>query len=492
LSKPRAILRAFVSLCEEKGKKVKKAWLPAVLFVLILLFVGILAITQEAEEESVLDELALDDMIAGLAEENGGEGELPPIWEPPGPPRWFRSNAGGMTLEEIPSRLAALRNKYALVIDYIPPEEIEPRLLPYYKDEYIIEIRILYEQGAESRRQWLFRDEAGTARLNAVFIPPAEERPEEQPEEQPDKTEIEPEETAAEIDNDIDTIEEADKIAEAELEETEPAEEELSEVVAEVPDESPPEDEPQTASVPERREMPVSLGFIEIFNETSRITEERQFFDDGSETLILYSYNTNILVKAEAREKREGEEYHTAYVDYYRYNRSYSLRHVERQFHEATYRQPVRLTFPGRVLDAASDENFISDKLMIVSDFLGSFSAGEGYRTIYTTDSKGRILTQTMLNDKDEEIWVIVNTWSGDRIVAMEKTEGEDKKVTEYEYDSAGDRIVQRDIHNGALERLVRTNGDNETEELYLDGTLVLKAYWVNGKKVSEERVRRR
>jgi hypothetical protein len=468
---------------------VKKFW-PMGLVVIFLLFAGILAITQEAEEESVLDEFPLDDMFAGFSEEGEGaeEGEMPPVWEPPGPPRWFRSNAGGMTLEEIPSRLAALRNKYALVIDYAPPDEIEPRLLPYYQSEYIVEIRILYEQGVESRRQWLFRDESGVARLNAVFVPPAEEPLEEPLEEQPNETKIEQEETAVEdeslsitlTDNDIDNINE----------------EETSELAAEFqpefPPESTPDDEPQVADAPANRDAPVSTGFIEIFNEKSQITEERQFFDDDSETLIIYSYNTSILVKAEAREKKEGGEYHTAYIDYYRYNRSYSLRHVERQFYDASYRQPVRLTFPGRVLDAASDENFISDKLMVVSDFLASFSPGEGYRVIYTTDSKGRILTQTMLNDTDEEVWVIVNTWSGDRIIAMRKIEGEDEKVTEYEYDDAGDRFVQRDIHNGVLERLVRTNGANETEELYLDGILVLKAYWVDGRKVSEERVRRR
>ena len=470
------------------NKSILKLWLPAVLFVLILLFAGILAITQEAQEESVLDEFPSDDMFAGFSGEDMEEWEMLPVWEPPGPPRWFRSNAGGMTLEEIPSRLAALRNKYALVIDYVPPDEIDLRLLSFYQSEYTVEIRILYEQGAEVRRQWLFRDKSGAARLNAVFVPPAAE----QIEEQPDETEIEPEEIAEETDNDIDNIDEIDEIAEiAEIAETEPAEEELSELSEGLP-ESPPGDEPQVVVALPNRDTPVLMGFIEIFNEKTQITEEYQFFDDDSETLIIYSYNVNILVKAEARERKERGEFHTAYIDYYRYNRSYSLRHVERQFHDASYSEPIRLTFPGRVLDAASDQNFISDKLMVVSDFLGSFSAGEGYRVIYTTDSKGRILTQTMLNDKDEEIWAIVNTWSGDRIVAMKKTEGEDEKVTEYEYDGAGDRVVQRDIHNGVLERLVRTSGANETEELYMDGILVLKAYWVNGRKINEERVKRR
>jgi hypothetical protein len=431
-------------------KTIKKFW-PVGLIAVFLLFAGILAITQETGEESVLDELPLGDMFAGFNDEGEGEGaeggELPPVWEPPGPPRWFRSNAGGMALEEIPSRLTALRHKYALVVDYAPPDEIEPGLLSYYQSEYVVEMRILYEQGQESRRQWLFRDESGAARLNAVFV----SRPEEQPEE-----------------------------------------EVLITLTDNIIEEIPPDDEAQAPVVPANQNPPVSLGFIEIFNNKSQITEERQFFDNDSETLIVYSYNNNVLVKAEAQEKKQNEEFRTAYVDYYRYNRSYSLRHVERRFYDTSSRLPVRLTFPGRVLDAAFDANFISDKLMVASDFMGSLSPGEGYRMIYTTDNRGRILTQTMLNSKDEEVWVMVNTWSGDRIVAMRKVEGEDEKVTEYEYNGEGERVVQRDIHNGVLERLVRADGANETEELYLDGTLVLKAYWVDGRKVSEERVKRR
>ena len=473
---------------------VKNPWILVVLVAVFLLFAGILAITQETDGESVLDEILLDDMLAGFSGEDMEEEELPPVWEPPGPPRWFRSNAGGMTLEEIPSRLAALRNRYALVIDYLPPDEIEPRLLPYYHDEYTVEIRTLYEQGAEVRRQWLFRDELGVARLNAVFIPPpAVLQPEEQPEEQPDETEeaITLTDDDDIIDNNIVDNNISDNYINNNIEE-------IAELTGERQADSlmEPVQEPAVEAAPARRDAPLSVGFIEIFNEKTQITEERQFFDDDSEILINYFYNLNILVRAEAGEKSPGGELRTAYVDNYRYNRSYSLRHVERQFHQyepgAPYTQPIRLTFPGRVLDAAFDDSFMSDKLTIISDFLSGFSANEGWRVIYQTDGKGRILTQTMLDDKDEEVWVMINTWSGDRIVAMQKIEGEDEKVTEYEYNSEGDRIVQRDIHNGVLERLVRTDGANETEELYLGGILVMKAYWVDGRKVSEERVRRR
>jgi len=418
------------------------------------------------------------------------EGESLPVWIPPGPPRWFRSNAGGMTLEEVSSRLTALRSKYALVIDYVSPDELEPRLLPYYHSDYTIEIRILYQQREESRRQWLFRDEAGIIRLNAVFVQRSDEPPDEQFDyldglEESDFEELGVEEELIEAELIEEELVEEGFIEEESIEEQFVAEGEPDEI-----NDSIPEPDPSVAGL--NRETALSVGFIEIFNEQSRIIEDRWLFDDDSENLVMYFYNGMTLISAEMKEKLPGEESRTMYVDNYRYNRSYSLRHVERVYYEEMRLDPVRLTFPGRVLDAASDRSFFNEKLPFGSDFMGSFLVEEGFRILYETDSRGRILTQTMVDSKNETVWVIKNTWSGDRIIAMVKKEGEDEKLTEYEFDEARDRVVQRDIHNGVLERVVYTEGEKETEELYLDGILVLRAYWEDGKKISEERIRRR
>jgi YD repeat-containing protein len=161
-------------------------------------------------------------------------------------------------------------------------------------------------------------------------------------------------------------------------------------------------------------------------------------------------------------------------------------------YHGETGPEPIRLVFPYRVLEAAKDQNFMTDRLYISSEFFGDASlAGEGFRMVFETDGKGRIMTQSLLGSEDEALWVIENTWSGDRIIATKKTEGEDEKITEYEYDSAGNKLVQRDIHNGDTERVVYVDGAYETEELYMNGILIMKAYWENGRKISEERVRR-
>ena len=430
-------------MLHNKDSQQKKALVIPILFILLMVFGGIFAITQETDEDSGLDETPPVDSMYDLSAEEWDE-EGPPGWIPPGPPRWFRSNAGGMTLEEIPSQLAALRNAYALVIDYVAPDELEPRLAPHYRDNYIIEIRILFKEKEVARRQWLFRDESGITRLNAVFVqhPPA-----------------------ATADEQEDAVETDDK----------------SYAIPEPP-----------VAAKSETESAASTGFIEIYNNKSQIVEDHRLFDDDSEIIVTYSYKDNVLVKAETLQKLIGSNFRRMYTDDYRYNRSYSLRHIERLYHAETQAEPVRIVFPGRVLEAAADTHFLSDKLPFTSDFLDSFSAGEGFRMLYDTDSRGRILAQTMINDKDEKIWVITNTWSGDRITAIHKIEGDNEKLTEYEYDDAGNRIVQRDIQNGALERQVFIAGENETEELYLNGVLVIKAYWENGRKVSEERVRRR
>jgi hypothetical protein len=450
------------------------AFVPLILVILLLLFAGILAITQETDDESVADNFDSAELALDIPDE---EQEPPPEWISPGPPRWFRSNAGGMLLEEVPSRLAALRNDYALVVDYVAPAELDERLVSFYHDEYTVEVRILYDQGKESRKQWLLRDEAGVTRLNAVFRPPKEE-----PDEETEQA-VEPAEELS---------------AEAALQETVPEEIELAaeeesgdELAAAEPppdDPMPDLDSPDAIAIADDAER---VGFIELYNEKAQIIEDRTLFDNDSETHMVYTYNRNMLIKAETYQKRSALPPTKWYTDNYRYNRSYSLRHVERLYHEGAIIEPIRLTFPHRVLQDISNQAFLSDKLYIRSDFLGNFVAGEGFRMQFDTDSRGRIMTQTLINGNNETVWVIRNTWSGDRIVTIRKTEGDNEKRIEFEYDKAGNRMVQRDIHNGVLERLVHAEGEIEVEELFVNGVVVLRAHWEDGRKIFEERVRR-
>ncbi|MDR2923588.1 MAG: hypothetical protein LBU85_09650 [Treponema sp.] len=471
---------------------------PVVFLLVFFLAAGFFAITQETGDE---EKPVQDDPDGGSLSLEYEEAGTEPEFIPAGPPRWFRSNAGGMALEEIPSRLGALRNKYALVVDYVAPDELEPRLIPFYKEDYSIEIRILYMEGKESRKQWLFRDGDGNARVNAVFrmiqdeaVPgeggleePALSAADTETEITDAETDGPPEDTLADTEED----KAASRVSDAEasdVEDNEDAGAELS-AVESPGDESPEAKPPEALASPPR----TPSGFIEVYNENGQISRDYSLFEEGDEILIEYFYNGKTLIRAETKIKDpEDWEYRKTHTDNYRYNRSYSLRNVERVYHEASGVDPVLLVFPGRALDAARDKDFLKEKLAPGSDFLGSSPVDADFRMVYDTDSRGRVLGETLYNGNGEVVWTVKNTWTGDRITSILKIEGDETKLTEYDYDSSGDRIAQRDIHNGVLERQVLINGNKETEELYMDGVAVIRAFWEDGRKIHEERVRRR
>jgi hypothetical protein len=418
-----------------------------------------------------------------------------------GEPEWYISNAAGMMLESAYSGLA-LRGKYALMVDRISSSEIPERLEEFYISAYTVEIRVLYENGEESRRQWLFKDADDITRLAAVFnaVPPQE-----------DSGEIEDTTVETEDAGDTEVIEETEE------------------------------------------EKPDLSGFIELYNTENRIVEEHQIDSDGADRFIMYYYNNRTLVRAEtwikkaavpdveepsevsaevpveessevsveessevsteestevlaeasaeetmeepAEESAEesGEKSVTAYcTDYFRYSRSGSLRAVERVYHSSGEEgdNRVRLPFPHMVLDAARQTDFVRPVLPISSDFFQDIIIEQGYKEIYTTDTRGRILTETRQDDEGEVLGELRNTWTGNRLTRVHWQSGDDDRVTEYEYNDDGDRILERNINKGVLERVVRISGDREIEELYMDDRIVLRAVWEDGRKISEERVR--
>jgi hypothetical protein len=396
-----------------------------------------------------------------------------PLFSQDGASVWYRSNASGMTLERLSSRAAAMRNEYCLSVGNAGPGELPELLRPYYKPEFLIELRVLYENGTESRRQWIFRDREGRGRLNASggggFFGGGEEE-----------------------------------------------------------------------GGGEKR------GFIEVYNEGGFISEERQFSSDLSESLIRFFYNRETLVRAETRikeapaeeaaaeESGEGEEvagfppeeasvspseetvedspalpphdeaeippetpavekdedgYILVATDTYRYTRSHSLRTIERLYHAAG-NEPLRIPFPSINPGFSREEAFVDPGIAYSSEFLQDVIVPEGGRVIYTTDSRGRVLTEQRLDGEENVIAEITNTWSADRLLSVRYTAGDDERLTEYEYDEDGSRTLERNYHQGVLERVVRSDKERDVEELFMNGELILRAVWEEGRKISEERVR--
>jgi antitoxin component YwqK of YwqJK toxin-antitoxin module len=125
-------------------------------------------------------------------------------------------------------------------------------------------------------------------------------------------------------------------------------------------------------------------------------------------------------------------------------------------------------------------------------EFFGEISVQKDEKIVYVTDEKGSILSQTLYDEKDNIIWVITNKWSNDRIVSTSKKEGDTESSAEFDYDSDGNRITERNFKNGILERVVYTEGNTDIEELYFNNMIILRAVWENGRKISETRVESR
>ncbi|MDR2758251.1 MAG: hypothetical protein LBB78_02590 [Spirochaetaceae bacterium] len=344
---------------------------------------------------------------------------------------WYISNAAGMALEPAFSRLA-LREKYALSVETVPASELPPQIRGYYNAAFLIERRILYENGEESRRQWIFRDTGGKTRLNAVLVPP----PEAPAGEDASNSEEESEDTS----------------------------------------QGPP-------------------GFIEIYNGDNLMVEEHRLNNDGSDETINYAYKNKILIRTETRLKippsdEEEEITQNLWTDYYRYSRFSSLRGINRIYHSDVPAE--RLRFPHMVLDVGRPGNFIGPNDAYSSIFLQDVFINRGDRVVYTTDSRGRILTETRYNEADEVIGEIKNTWSENKIQSVHWIAGEDDRLIEYEYNDEGDRTEERNYNKGVLERMVRVEGPREVETLYIQGRPVLRAIWEEGRKISEEQIRSR
>jgi hypothetical protein len=351
-----------------------------------------------------------------------------------------------MALEPVFSRLA-LREKYALSVETIQASELPPQIRGYYDNTLWIERRILYENGEESRRQWLFKDAGGKTRLNAVLVFPSE--------------------TSAEEDTPPESAED------------------------------PPSADAPAADMPaeEQEDKPLEpSGFIEIYNGDNLIVEEHRLIDDGSDEIINYTYNNKTLIKTETRLKippsgEDGEVIRNLWTDYYRYSRFSSLRGINRVYHDDT---PVSLIrFPHILLDAGGLQKFINPNDAYSSVFLQDVFMSRGDRVVYTTDSRGRLLTETRYDEAGAVIGEIRNTWSEtNKIQSVHWTAGEDDRLVEYEYDNEEDRIGERNYTKGVLERVVQIEGDREVETVYMQGQPVLRAIWEEGRKISEERIR--
>jgi antitoxin component YwqK of YwqJK toxin-antitoxin module len=229
-------------------------------------------------------------------------------------------------------------------------------------------------------------------------------------------------------------------------------------------------------------------GFYELYDESGRITEEGDLAASKKTTFNRFRYYNDRITAVTWYETPEKGGERLLYTDSYRYTRSGALRWVERNYAvSAAEISPERVHF-SRLSTETREQPVFSPLLMINSEFFEGVLAGAGETIVYTPGEKGRVVNERRENADGELIGEFIYTWSEDRIVkTVWRTETEEW-VLEIEYDSNGDRLVERGYKNGVLERTMTAQGDLDVEELYFKGNVILRTYWDGKRKVREER----
>ncbi|AEF83615.1 hypothetical protein TREPR_1769 [Treponema primitia ZAS-2] len=434
---------------------------------------------------------------------------------------WYISNSGGMALEPAFSRLA-LRSKYALSVENASLMDVPFRLLQYYnttnryqdpEDEEVeapfrVELRSLYEEGELSRRQWSFRDEKNATRMVAVL--------------NEDKSGF------------IEIFDAQGLITEARQLDRDGSEfiiryfynnSFLIRAVTSLFTPTPPivevEDLPADESSDAASTVPMSAASGPALDSQrgsvpESNTSKEQPYPGRSASLakqVLGLVDSDIeavpvpvsVTPPVASGGGDGDGTEDLWTDYYRYTRSYALRGVERRFHRtppvlpepdsageflADERAPVLLKFPQLILGVGGENEFVQPGSAFSSEFFEDVIISSGDRIIYTTDERGRVISEIRRDGNDIVLGEVRNTWAGDRLASVLWIADAEERLIEYDYNQEGDRVFERNFRNGVLERTVRREGERDVEELYMNGTVILRALWEDGRKVLEERVR--
>ena len=235
------------------------------------------------------------------------------------------------------------------------------------------------------------------------------------------------------------------------------------------------------------------FSFIEMRNQRGQLEKEFLFEEDLSEWEFLFSYSDDNLLNVETFFRESpSDEFVLLTRDTFFYNRSGSVRVIEREIFEAASpdeTQISRQVFPRLGSDLSPAGGNISYGTAYTSPILQSIQNPDGTRVSYTVDSRGRILTEVWYNEDDEVLGEFVNTWSADRLMSVLWTSPHDERLVEYEYDNAGNRIMENNFRRGILERRVTYMENREVEDLYMNGIVILRAIWEDGIMVSEERM---
>ena len=230
------------------------------------------------------------------------------------------------------------------------------------------------------------------------------------------------------------------------------------------------------------------IEFMEIRNRDGQIIREFRY-EDSSIWEFRFTYNGNFLVNMDAfySETQDAPPI-LSYRDSLFYNRSGSVRNMERIFFGESGPQISRLVFPAPGAYINPIEEGFFQALLYTSPFLMDIFLPDDSRVYYTLDVRGRVVREIWTNEDGEVYGEFINTWSSDRLLSVLWISPGDTMLVEYEYNNAGQRILESNYRRGELERMVQYEDGREIEDIFYQGRLILRAVWEEGIKISEER----
>jgi len=383
---------------------------------------------------------------------------------------WYASDAAGLALETV-ARSRALRLDHALSVETLGSTEAPPEVVGYIAEGGRVEQRTLWEKGKETRRSLAAWDRRKILRL--------EERTDESGRISRERYDAEgrlSEESTLEGDGSgtatryryegavLASAESVAFVLPASAEKSEPTAESTAEAPAESPAESPAVSPP---GVPE--ELFLWKDTYRYGRSGALLSVERSSSEGEAQGSALFVSRRGAPLLLETRSP-DGYAVRTRFDAWGRPIENASI------------------DSEGAVIGAVDTTSYEAD-----ADKGGPAvrSRTEGEIIVETQlDGKGRVVSETRKAKDGTLIEELTNAWKGDRLASVERKLAGTIRLTEYEYDAAGDRSAERDFRNGTLERKLNREGDTEVEELFAGGKLVMRATWTGGMKTKEERVR--
>jgi hypothetical protein len=430
--------------------------------------------------------------IFGLAVAlHGAEGDV----------EWYISNPAGMALERA-SQTRALREKNALAVRELRPNEVPPEIRQYYSAPWRITCSILYEDGKRVKTQWVFRDQAQTA----LFVASIGDNGSGFIEWYDDQGYlVEEQRLDADGSGYFISYTYKDSILLK-------AEGHFVDAVA-APPEAAEDDSAEEGDEADAEAASLEIAGMDVTSLVNEIEEANPgivFPDDAVEIAksLLADNGLTDTQAADAPPPRSvadmtrnpdgpatipesfvaitGRENSTAWTDFYRYTRSRSLRSIRRVFNNQDMTTLAR--FSRFVENGQKDVSFVETPAPYVSIFLADIIAVVPAKVDYTFDNKRRVVAEKYMDAEDNVIGELRNTWVSDRLEMVSWSANEDERRVIYTYDNSGNRVKEENYRGDDMERAVEFAGDRETERLYKDGQEILKVEWVDGRKISEER----